>query len=100
MGRVLKANYFANKDFMDEEVGHNSSYLWRSILWGRDLLKAGVRWRIGNGCRVRLFNDPWLPRPFSFKPTTSHSEANSNLRVVDLMAAESWSTMYSFMGSG
>ncbi|PON34548.1 hypothetical protein PanWU01x14_343340 [Parasponia andersonii] len=27
----------------------------------------GIRWRIGSGEKIRVFADPWLPRPNSFK---------------------------------
>jgi hypothetical protein len=32
--RLFKAKYFNQRDFLDFKIGHNPSYLWRSI-WGR-----------------------------------------------------------------
>lgn len=49
MARVLKAKYFPTTEFLEAEVGHNLSYIWRSTVWGKDILKMGIRWRIGNG---------------------------------------------------
>lgn len=41
-------------------------YLWKSFLWGRQLLQEGLHWRIGSGLRVDPFKDPWIPRLSSF----------------------------------
>jgi hypothetical protein len=41
--RVLKGRYFPDCDFLDAPRPRSSSYMWRSILFGRDLLKAGMR---------------------------------------------------------
>lgn len=38
-----------------------------------------VRWRVGNGVRINCFEDPWLPKPTSFKPYTKEG---SDLRLV------------------
>lgn len=62
VSRFLKSIYFTNSNIL------NPSYLWRSLLWGRDLLKKGVRYRIGNGEDVAVFGDPWIPKELTFKP--------------------------------
>ena len=36
------------------------SFAWKSILKGRELIKHGLKWRIGNGSQVRIFHDAWL----------------------------------------
>jgi len=46
------------------------SYSWRSILKRVDLLKEGLIWWIGNGERVRIWDDPWLPKGLTRKPIT------------------------------
>ena len=40
---------------------NKESFAWRSILKGRDLIKSGLKWRIGNGSKVGIFLDAWLP---------------------------------------
>ncbi|KAA3478965.1 non-ltr retroelement reverse transcriptase [Gossypium australe] len=30
-------------------------------LWARELIAEGIIWRIDNGTRVNIWNDPWLP---------------------------------------
>lgn len=52
-------------------------------MWGKEVIKQGTRWRIGDGKSVNIFTDPWLPRPLSFKPFTSPFQFPS--KVCDLM---------------
>lgn len=53
---------------MDSQVGNNPSYVWRSIQWGKELLKQGSYWRIGTRDSVKVYEDRWIPRPTLFKP--------------------------------
>lgn len=43
LGRVLKARYFKNYNFLHVHVGWKSSFIWQSLLWGQDLLIYGLR---------------------------------------------------------
>uniref|UniRef100_A0A803QGM3 Reverse transcriptase domain-containing protein n=1 Tax=Cannabis sativa TaxID=3483 RepID=A0A803QGM3_CANSA len=68
---VLKARYFKHSDFMNAPTGHNSSFTWRSILWGRQLLQKGLVWKIGTGVNVPLSAPNWIPniqRPILLHP--------------------------------
>ena len=59
--KVLKAKYFPRSDFINASIGHNPSYTWQSIMAAQNLVKEGIRWRIGNGANVRVWMDKWLP---------------------------------------
>lgn len=37
MAKVLKGWYFKHSDIMKADLGNNPSFVWRSLLWGRDL---------------------------------------------------------------
>ncbi|KAI5335887.1 PREDICTED: reverse mRNAase [Prunus dulcis] len=63
--RILHARYYSDEDFMSAEVGTIPSFIWRSILWGRQVIDAGLIWRISNGTSVQVFQDRWIPRPFT-----------------------------------
>src|SRR3989337_2004949 len=44
------------------------SFTFRSILHGRNLLLDGLIWRIGDGSKIRIHHDNWIPRKGSLKP--------------------------------
>ncbi|XP_022150918.1 uncharacterized protein LOC111018954 [Momordica charantia] len=71
LSRVLKGRYFKDCSFMEAKISGNPSYIWRSILWGRDLLKKGLRWRIGNGDSVFIYGDNWVPNQPTLKILSS-----------------------------
>ncbi|KAH9768956.1 reverse transcriptase domain-containing protein [Citrus sinensis] len=78
VARVLQARYFHSSNFLNAKLGSNPSYIWRSILWGRQIICAGSRWRIGNGQDVHIHKANWIPQLITFKPVikpTMPSEA-------------------------
>ncbi|KAK3205556.1 hypothetical protein Dsin_019602 [Dipteronia sinensis] len=65
--KVLKACYFRNGNFIEAKSNDDASFVWRSLIWGKELLKAGIRWCVGNGKSIFIYNDKWVPRPSTFK---------------------------------
>ncbi|KAL0331115.1 UNVERIFIED_CONTAM: putative mitochondrial protein [Sesamum angustifolium] len=66
--RVLRARYFPHGNIFAATVGHRPSYTWRSIMAAHRLFCAGCRWRVSSGEKIKVWTDPWLPRPVSFRP--------------------------------
>ena len=62
------------------------SYAWKSNLKGRDVLLRGARWRIGNGAKVSIWKDAWLP---------SLEHPNIQSLVVDLFSKASVNSLFS-----
>jgi ribonuclease HI len=60
--RVLKARYYPQGELMDTVFTGNPSSSWSAISYGLELLKKGLVWRVGNGERIRIWRDSWLPR--------------------------------------
>ena len=60
---VLKSKYFPNCDFSQATLGSNPSFTWRSIMVAQAIVNHGLWWRIGNGEKVRVWGDKWLPIP-------------------------------------
>lgn len=90
VGRVLKAKYYPTCNFLTATSGRFPSYLWRSFLHGRDLLLRGIRWRIGDGTKIRVFSDPWIPAPSSFRVITPFNFLSDQLQVSDLLDHGKW----------
>lgn len=86
--RVFKARYFPYTNFLHAPTGGDMSYMWRSILSGREVLTKGLRYQIGNGNKVSIWFDPWLPTPFSFKPFSLPMEGTISWKVNDLIDPE------------
>jgi hypothetical protein len=61
------------------------SYVWRSILKGLQVLKKGIIWRIGDGSRVRIWEDPWFPSGVTRQPTTHKGDDCELERVSQLI---------------
>jgi hypothetical protein len=59
--KVLRAKYFCDGDLLNAEPFPGMSYVWRSILKGIEILKQGVIWRVGNGAKIKIWSDPWIP---------------------------------------
>ena len=59
--KVLKAKYFPTTDFVHASIGHNPSYTWRSLISAQSLVIEGMRWRVGNGANIKIWQDKWLP---------------------------------------
>ena len=55
--RVLKAKYFPRCEFIHASLGNNPLYSWRSIMAAQSLVKEGLRWRVGNGAGIRVWED-------------------------------------------
>ncbi|XP_023633818.1 uncharacterized protein LOC111829312 [Capsella rubella] len=86
--RVLHAKYFSNTGLMDATLGHRPSHAWRSILQGLQLIKQGLKWRIGDGETVRIWRDPWLDNPPRPARSVNHQEEHY-LTVSSLLTPNS-----------
>ncbi|KAL5567823.1 hypothetical protein UlMin_024398 [Ulmus minor] len=65
--RVLQGFYFTNSTFLQVRKNSSASFVWRSILWGRELLMQGSRRKIGSGNDTYIYHDRWPPRDGSFR---------------------------------
>ncbi|XP_057811902.1 uncharacterized protein LOC131026150 [Salvia miltiorrhiza] len=89
VARVLRGRYFKDGDLLNAQPSSNASYSWRSITWGHDLLKGGLRRRVGNGNSIKAFDDPWIPVAGSGIAACSDG-AQNDLMAKDFMVGSSW----------
>uniref|UniRef100_A0A803NTY2 Reverse transcriptase zinc-binding domain-containing protein n=1 Tax=Cannabis sativa TaxID=3483 RepID=A0A803NTY2_CANSA len=61
VSKIYKARYYPKGSFLNANLGHNPSFIWRSIFEAQELVKSGARRSIGGGNEVSILLDPWLP---------------------------------------
>jgi hypothetical protein len=66
--KVLKAKYYRNGFLLDTVFSGNGSSTWHAIEYGLELLKKGAIWRVGNGAKIKVWRDPWIPRESDHLP--------------------------------
>ena len=65
---------------MKAELGSNPSYVWRSLLQAKELIREGFAWPIGDGEIEEVASHKWLPQPPIFR-----LEANQSLKVSSFL---------------
>lgn len=83
--KFLKELYFPNKNLMEAKCNNNSSWLWKNIIKGRDLLKQGIRWEVGNGEKINFWEDRWIPTIRGMEITTNKPNNNIVEKVSDVI---------------
>jgi hypothetical protein len=59
--KVLRAKYYSHGNILKEGPKAGSSFTWQSIIAGLATFKRGYVWRVGNGKRIYIWQDPWIP---------------------------------------
>ncbi|KAM1011190.1 hypothetical protein FF1_046429 [Malus domestica] len=81
--QLLKVHHFPKCEFLKATCNTNSSYCWRSILAARNVLTKALRWQVGSGNTVRVWEDDWIPCEFFFKVITPPSPPWTKETIVD-----------------
>lgn len=63
----LKEKYFKYGDVLEAKTRNNASFMWRSILAAKELIKQGSRCQVGNGEKIKIWGDNWLVNPSYFQ---------------------------------
>ncbi|KAM2637494.1 hypothetical protein EV1_021984 [Malus domestica] len=60
--QIYQAKYLKGYSILDPKIHERTecSYSWKGILYGVNLLKKGMTWRIGNGESVKFWKDSWV----------------------------------------
>lgn len=79
--RVLKGIYFITQDFLLTPKKRNASWVWASILHGRELLVKQGRRLIGNGEKVDVWDHRWVSSGEKLIP----EQGQQSMKVKNLM---------------
>ncbi|XP_021762976.1 uncharacterized protein LOC110727703 [Chenopodium quinoa] len=82
---VLKARYFKNGEFISAPRGYDPSFVWRSIWGAKSLLVDGLRWRVGDGRRINVWEEGWLPTENTARAPSPNIDSPDDLMVADLI---------------
>lgn len=86
--RVFQACYFKICDFFPSSFGNKPSYIWKSIFAAQEIVKKWVRWSFGNGQKVRIWEDKWVPNSSSYKVVSPRVLSSQASIVSDLIDVE------------
>ena len=73
---------------MEANLGRRPSYVWRSLLAARETIERGSRWITGNGKKVNIWRDRWIPTPNTFKVVSPRCHIQGLDRVEQLIDKE------------
>ena len=90
--RVFKARFFPNGTFLDAKDSASASYDWKSILKGREVILKGALWRVGDGKKIKIWGDNWLPTRNQPKITSSvlYGQESSSVAVLINQSTKRW----------
>lgn len=60
--RVLKSKYYPYGNLLDTVFASDASPVWRAIEADLQILKKGIVWRVGDGRKIQIQRDQWIPR--------------------------------------
>ena len=82
---MLKARYYKGVEFLDARRGYNPSFTWRSIWGSKALLLEGLKWRVGNGESIRVWEDAWIIGEGSHFVPTPRADSDREMMVSALL---------------
>ncbi|XP_074297615.1 uncharacterized protein LOC141628358 [Silene latifolia] len=94
VGRVLKARYFKNGSVLDARRGYDPIFSWRSLWGSKSLLLEGLKWRVGNGQSIGVWDESWLPGETAGRVPMLNIEADPNMKVAEFIDVKrgQWNT--------
>ena len=88
LGQTLLGKYCRNESLMECSSSGAMSHGWRGILAGREVLKLGLGWAIGDGRNVNLWTENWLSTSGAQRPIGPPTFEEKDMTVRDLLQAD------------
>ena len=87
--RVFMSKFFPHCSLMEAADTQDGSYAWKSILIGKEILKEGMRWRVGDRTSIRVWSDPVAT--FKLSPLYLNTKYTRNGKYVSVdTGSNSW----------
>lgn len=61
VSKLLKAKYYSKGSLLESQPPQNSSWFWKGIMSAKNLMKEGLRKRLGDRKTVRIWENSWIP---------------------------------------
>ena len=81
----FKAKYFPRSCFLEAVDIPNSSYVWKSLLAAKNILKKGCCWRVGDGRSIWVMQDKWIPNYHTNQVLHRTLDAEEDWSVCELL---------------
>ena len=85
LARVLLGKYARDVSFLNCLVPSSAFHGWRSILAGREILRKGLSWMVGNGESIKVWSDLWLSFSSPTQPMGPQPFHSMSLKVSELL---------------
>lgn len=69
MNKVLKEKYYQQGGLLNAMANDQASWLWKSWFEAKNIIQKGVRFQVGDGKSINIWESPWLHSSLDFKPT-------------------------------
>lgn len=63
----MKEKHFRRCNLLDVTAKVGLSWIWKSLISAKDLFLKGIKWQVGNGAKIKIWKDKWLPTPSTYK---------------------------------
>ena len=51
----------------------------------QSIVQRGMRWQVGNGNKIRVWHDKWVPKPCTYKVITMENPNSTNTLVCEFI---------------
>jgi len=85
VARLYKAIYYPMCNFFELTLGYKPSSVWRSMCNSKFILKAGSKWRIGDGEDILVWYNKWIANDVTLIPHVDGDFPLADLRVSGCM---------------
>jgi hypothetical protein len=84
----MKAKYYLNCSILEAQQGTRPSFPWGSIQGSCNLLEERLIWCVGNGEKIRIWQDKWIPQPSTYQIKSRPLQLDPQATIRDVMEGD------------